>query len=246
MRMGIGVTGYLQATEEQKSWLAPSYEYLRRLDNQYSQKMGFPRSIKLCTTKPSGTLSLLAGVTPGVHPAYSQYYIRRIRFASNSPLVNFARDNGYPVEYVKNFDGTDDLTTYVVEFPVKVPEGTILAKQCTAIQQLEYVKRLQAEWSDNAVSCTVYYKKEELAGIKEWLRANYRNCIKSVSFLLHSEHGFKQAPYEEITREKYEEMASKCKNLQKIDVSYYGNKVTVEDLDMISQGECTTGACPLR
>ena len=70
------------------------------------------------------------------------------------------------------------------------------------IKQLEYVKRLQAEWSDNAVSVTVYYRKEELPELKEWLKANYNEHLKSVSFLLHSEHGFLQAPYEEILKEE--------------------------------------------
>ena len=117
MRMGIGVTGYLQASEEQKSWLDKAYTYLRAYDKEYSSIHGFPTSIKLTTVKPSGTLSLLAGVTPGAHPGYSQYYIRRIRMATDSELTRVARNNGYHVEYVRNFDGTEDHSTVVVSFP---------------------------------------------------------------------------------------------------------------------------------
>jgi hypothetical protein len=153
MRMGIGVTGYLQATEEQRGWLKDCYEYLRGYDKMYSEMMGWPTSVKLTTCKPSGTLSLLGGTTSGVHPAFAQYYIRRIRLSSQSPLVEVAKRNGYHVEPVRNFDGTNDRSTMVVSFPHKVPEGTILAKDCTAVDQLEWVKRLQTEWSDNAVSC---------------------------------------------------------------------------------------------
>ena len=236
MRMGIGVTGYLQATEEQRTWLDLCYVYLREYDNEYSKLAGFPRSIKLTTVKPSGTLSLLAGVTPGAHPAYSQFYIRRIRMASGSPLVRAAKDSGYPVEFVRNFDGTEDHSTEVVSFPCKFPQGTTLAKDMTAIDQLEVIKRLQKEWSDNAVSVTIYYRLHELENIKLWLRGNL-HMVKSVSFLLHNEHGFDQAPLEEITEEKYLEMSSMVKPLVSID------GIGFDDVDI---ADCDTGACPVR
>lgn len=237
MRMGIGVTGYLQATEEQRSWLKDTYVYLREFDKEYSKKHNFPTSIKITTVKPSGTLSLLAGVTPGVHPAYSKYYIRRIRIASNSPLANICRKHGYYSEYQKQFDGSEDKNTVVVSFPCRVPEGTILAKDTTAIQQLEYVKRLQSEWSDNAVSCTVYYKKEELPEIKEWLKKNYNNSVKAVSFLLHNEHGFIQAPLEEITEEQYNEYSKLVKLIESGDVN---------ESDVLDSFECVGGFCPVK
>jgi ribonucleoside-triphosphate reductase len=97
MRMGIGITGYLQASEEQRSWLKETYEELRRYDQDYSHTAGFPTSIKLTTVKPSGTLSLLPGVTPGCHPAYARYLIRRIRVASNHSLVDICRNAGYKI-----------------------------------------------------------------------------------------------------------------------------------------------------
>ena len=237
MRMGIGITGYLQASEEQKSWLRSTYEWLRAYDVQYSKEHGWPISIKLTTTKPSGTLSLLAGVTSGVHPGYSQYFIRRIRMASNSPLVKMCKDHGYPVEYQKNFDGSDDRNTVVVSFPCSYPKGTILAKDVTAIQQLEYVKELQSNWSDNAVSCTVYYRKEELPEIKEWLKNNYNNSIKSVSFLLHKEHGFIQAPFEEISEASYNAMIKRVKPL---------TNVSFNESDINESFECASGVCPVK
>lgn len=237
MRMGIGVTGYLQATPEQRSWLKETYEKLRIYDVQYSAKHGWNTSIKLTTVKPSGTLSLLAGVTPGVHPGYSQHFIRRIRMGSNSNLVNLCRENGYDVEYQRNFDGSEDKNTVVVSFPCKFPEGTVVAKDVTAIDQLNFVKELQANWSDNSVSCTVYYRKEELPAIKEWLKENYNHNTKTVSFLLHNEHGFDQAPYEEISKEKYEELAAKVKPITSVEVK--------ED-DLLDSTECVTGACPIK
>lgn len=237
MRMGIGVTGYLQSTEEQKKWLSPLYEYLRDYDKKYSEERGWPVSIKLTTVKPSGTLSLLAGVTPGVHPGFSQYFIRRIRMSSNSSLSKTCKDAGYKVEFQRNFDGSEDYNTVVVEFPCSYPKNTILAKDVTAIQQLEYVKALQTDWADNAVSCTVYYKKEELPDIKNWLLKNYNDNIKAVSFLLHKEHGFVQAPYEEITEEQYNKMFKRVKPIF---------NVIDETLNIMDNLECEGGHCPVK
>ena len=236
MRMGIGVTGYLQATEEQKSWLSSVYTHLRAYDKEYSRLCGFPTSIKLTTVKPSGTLSLLAGVTPGAHPGYSQYYIRRIRMAADSELVGVCRDNGYHVEYVRNFDGTEDHSTVVVSFPCSFPENTTFANDMSAIDQLEVIKRLQAEWSDNSVSVTIYYRKEELDQIKEWLNENYVN-VKSVSFLLHNEHGFDQAPMEEVSYWKWKEMTESVIPITAL------NQLNMDDIEI---ADCEGGACPVR
>jgi ribonucleoside-triphosphate reductase len=186
--------------------------------------------------KPSGTLSLLPGVTPGCHPAYAGYLIRRVRLAANSSLIEVCRSHGYDVEPQRNFDGTDDHSTYVVSFPFSYPAGTPVARDYTAIQQLEVVARLQREWSDNAVSCTVYYKPEELQSIKDYLAKNYDKNFKSLSFLLHSEHGFDQAPLEEITEDQYNELVAGTKLI----TSVTGN------IEFDSQDECASGVCPIK
>lgn len=236
MRMGIGVTGVLQATEEQKSWLDQAYVDLRAYDKSYSEQHGWPESIKLTTVKPSGTLSLLPGVTPGCHPAYAQYLIRRIRIAANHPLIDACREHGYHTEFQRNFDGSEDHSTVVVSFPFAYPETARLADQMTAIDQLETIKWLQQSWSDNSVSCTVYYRKEELEDIKRYLKKNYRNNHKSLSFLLHSEHGFHQAPLEEITKEQYEEMVANTRL-----ITHFSEQAEFDAAD-----ECATGACPIK
>lgn len=235
MRMGIGITGVLQASEEQRSWLQNAYPILREYDKEYSEKNDMPISIKLTTCKPSGTASLLPGVTPGIHPAYAQFMIRRIRIAANHSLVEVCRKHGYKVEYQRNFDGSDDYSTVVVEFPFAYPKGTVLAKDMTAIDQLKYVKWMQEVWSDNAVSCTVYYKKEELPEIKKYLKENYSSYHKSLSFLLHSEHGFQQAPIEEITEEQYNELV---KNTIPI--------TSIASAEFDSNDECASGVCPIK
>lgn len=236
MRMGIGVTGYLQATEEQRSWLSDCYEKLRKFDEEYSKQHGWPISIKTSTVKPSGTLSLLPGVTPGCHPGYAQYMIRRIRISSNHPLVDVCRQHGYHVEYQVKFDGSRDHTTMVVEFPFAYPEGTVLAKDMSAIDQLNVVKRLQTEWSDNSVSCTVYYTKEQLPEIQKYLLENYNDGFKTLSFLLHSEHGFAQAPFEEISKERYDELIANTKLITK-----FSGEIALD-----TDSECQNGVCPIR
>jgi ribonucleotide reductase alpha subunit len=106
MRLGLGVTGICQSLDK-IDWLDVCYKELRKFDKEWSKERGWNRSIKLTTIKPSGTLSLLAGSTPGVHPAYSKYYTRRIRMSSNDALVSYCRDLGYYVEYAVNFDGSE-------------------------------------------------------------------------------------------------------------------------------------------
>lgn len=235
-RLGLGVTGICQSLHKLE-WLDYCYTELRKFDENWSKFRGWPKSIKISTIKPSGTLSLLAGSTPGVHPAFAKYYIRRVRMSSNDKLIDICKNHGYKVEFVRNFDGTEDHNTMVVEFPCYAGEDSILAKEISAVQQLELVKKMQTLWSDNAVSCTVYYRKEEIPEIKNWLKDNYSNSIKSVSFLLHSDHGFDQAPYEEISEDRYLKISSKIKP-----ISIMQNISS----DLLEGIECEGGACPIR
>ena len=236
-RLGIGITGVLQ-----NNWLSRAedldkvYVNLQDLDASYSRRLGVNKSIKLTTVKPSGTLSLLAGCTPGIHPAYSPYYIRRIRFASNDLLVERCLKNGYRVEPLQNSDGTVNLDTMIVSFPVAVPFDTITAGQLDVIDQIQFQEYVQSFWSDNAVSITCYYRPEELPQIKEYLAKKYTKSIKSISFLLHTDHGYTQAPYEKITEEEYYE---------------YNNAVIPITSGVTSEGsmesvECEGGSCPVK
>lgn len=234
-RMGIGMTGILQASEEQISWLSETYRYLRRFDVKYSHKRDLPRSIKLTTVKPSGTLSLLPGVTAGIHPGFSQYMYRRITIATEHPLTAMCREKGYPVEFKKEFDGSENYGSCIVTFPFKYSEGTILAEEMTAIKQLEWIRKLQTEWSDNSVSCTVYYSSEEIPEIKRYLEKYYKSHHKSLSFMLHQDHGFEQAPFESITKEEYDALVAKVEPITEIDSA-----------DFELNDECVGGMCPVR
>jgi len=123
-----------------------------------------------------------------------------------------------------------------VEFPCEFPDGTILAEHVSAIQQMDLQRTLQEVWADNAVSVTIYIRPGELDDVKEYLRRNWSK-MKSVSFLPHSEHGFDQAPLEEITEEEYRGLSG---------------KVTAGDIDLqggtseMLDDDCVSGACPIR
>lgn len=239
MRMGIGITGVMMSSEEQLSWLDGGYKWLRNYDKEYSKNMGFPESIKLTTVKPSGTLSLLAGVTSGVHPATAgQYYIRRIRISAESPLIEVCKSHGYHVEFQENFDGTLDRTTYVVEFPCKYPDGTISAEDMSVFEQLDTVKFMQKNWSDNSVSVTAYYEKSDLPELKKYIEDNFGSEFKTLSFLLkQGASGFKQLPFEEISKEQYEYLSSLTKPITNIEI----NEEDIEEL-----GACGLGGCPIK
>lgn len=237
-RLGQSITGILQCSDEQVSWLDDAYTHLEDFDAEWSRSINLPKSVRLTTVQPSGTLSLLPGVTPGIHPAYAKFYTRRVRFGSSDPLVEACRKRGYKVQWDIGIDGREDHTRYVVDFPCKSPDGAVLAAEMTAIQQLEWVKKMQTVWADNAVSVTVYYRLEELSEIKDWLSKNYDSSVKSVSFLLHTDHNFPLPPYEETTEEEYNKAVAKIDmSIPLVQRSFDG------ELDM---DNCATGACPIK
>lgn len=236
LRIGMGITGVCQSLDK-LDWLDEVYQSLRKFDKELSKEWGCNESIKITTVKPSGTLSLLGGSTPGVHPAFSEKYIRRVRMSSNDKLVEFCQQIGYKTEYAVNFDGSLNRDTIIVEFPCDAGQNSVLAKNVSAIKQLEIVKKIQSDWADNAVSVTVYYKMEELEEIKQWLKESYKDNIKSVSFLLHSDHGFKQAPYEEIDNETYDSIRDGIKPIELV------KDISGDNLEGV---ECEGGACPIK
>ena len=233
-RIGGSITGICQSFDK-KIWLDTAYNALKKYDEKWSNERGWNKSIKLTVVKPSGTLSLLAGSTPGIHPGFAPYYYRTMRMSSDSLLANYCRERGYKIEYVENFDKSVDRNTIVVYFPISL-KNCLYAKDTSAIKQLELVKEIQTLWSDQAVSVTVYYKLEELEEIREWLRKNYNNSIKSVSFLLHSEHGFSQAVYQEIAEEEYLNAIQKLKPVEM--------NLNVLDKEPLSS-DCEGGSCGL-
>jgi ribonucleotide reductase alpha subunit len=261
MRMGIGVTGVMEMSAEQRLWLKPTARWLDVFDRDvYSPACGFPTSKRLRTVKPSGTLSILAGVTAGAHPAEDYYYLKRMRIASDSPLLAWLRVRGYhiePLEYmVTDEDSGRDLVRYdsrtmVVDFPMSHGDSVVTLNEMTAIDQIKIIQWLQEDWSDNGVSVTVKYRPEELWHVKEYLKLYYKTSIKAISFLLRSNHGFRQAPWTPIT---HQEWLTRVKCIEEatclVSVSALTEQMKALSNDELANEQdddgCVNGVCPRR
>ena len=207
-RIGCSMSGIRQAIDKLGrrqflNWCDQGYDYIQDLDSVYSEWLGIPLSIKTTSVKPSGTVSLLCGATPGIHPPHSAFYIRNIRVSEHSPLLQAARDAGYPTEKDAYADAT-----YVISFPVAT--GCTKGKREYSIwEQISLAADLQRHWADNQVSATVTFSKEEAPEISTVLEV-FEDRLKSISFLpLGDDHGYVQAPYIEINEEQFNELSAR-------------------------------------
>jgi ribonucleotide reductase alpha subunit len=238
-RVGTGITGCLASSLFTPDILDRAYEAIQKENVKYSKELGIPKSIRTTVIKPSGTVSKVLDMNgyEGIHAAYSRYIIQRIRFAANDSLIPLLRNAGHRIEPVKKLDGTLDHGTLVVDFYVKAPDGSPVADEdWDTWKQLDIYKMAQKHWSDQSVSVSVYYNKNEINKIKDWVQDNLKE-VKSISFLCHNDHGFAQAPKEKITKEQFEQLSEKIKPI---------------DIDRIDEGdgldglECEGGICPVK
>jgi hypothetical protein len=232
-RMGISPSGIMDSyhkhgKEKTLEWLRKGYEYVKKMDVEYSANwLHIPASRKLTTVKPEGTTSLLAGVSPGIHYPHDKYYIRRIRISKNSPLCEVLEDHGYRYELERD--------TKVFEFPMMSENFIKSKKDATVEDQFRNAVDLQRDWSDNAVSITVTFKHRisrdsaenplDLQGnivneynpvnpkIKESNMSEVLDCLfkydkylKCISLLPDDPFAYPLMPYESITKEKFDEM----------------------------------------
>ena len=223
-RIGLSQSGIIQSFQKHGrrthlKWCERGYDYITKLDEIYANWLCVPRSKRRTTVKPSGSVSLLPGVTPGIHYEHSEFYLRAIRCAKTSPLVAMHRNAGYKVE--------DDIydqarNTSVIFFPIKAQHFDRAKKSVSMFEQLENAAQMQHSWSDNSVSITVTFQPDEAKDIAHALEL-YESRLKTVSFLPYS-NDYEQAPYTEITEEEYKKA---IKNLKPIDYSRVMND-TVE------------------
>ena len=214
-RIGLSQSGVVQAfnkhgRRQMFEWCDKAYGHVQQLDEEYSDWLCIPRSVRVTSIKPSGTVSLLNGSTPGIHFPEDEYYIRRVRFSKYSELVEILMEHGYNVE-----DDRYSPNTACVDFPVHEKHFTKGKKDISMWEQLEIAAQYQYYWADNSVSITVTFKPEEASQIKNALEM-YESRLKAVSFLRYKETGYEQAPYESITKEKYEELIKNITPITKI------------------------------
>jgi ribonucleoside-diphosphate reductase alpha chain len=182
-----------------------------------ASNIGINPSASVTCVKPSGTVSQLTGVSSGMHPWHSEYYIRTVRGSKGDPISIFLKEIGIPVE--------DDVMkpneTYVFSFPVKAPNGATLRKDLTAIEHLELWMIYQKAWCDHKPSITVSVKDDEWMEVGAWVYKNFDD-LSGISFLPYSDHSYKQAPYQEVGKEEYDELVSRMpKSIRWEDLSFY-------------------------
>lgn len=251
-RMGISITGLAMVIKDDESrekytgWLNRTYKFLREYDIKYSKKHDMNVSIKLTTVKPDGTCSLMSGVTPGCHPAESEYYLRRIRVSSDLPLLKSGIVTGYSTEFEENMDGSRNKQTTVITYPQKIPHGALSYKHVTLRDQFEINAFCQKYWADNAVSMTIRFDEDELDELKQ-LVYEFFGKIKTVSFLhiLKENHNFPQPPYEEITKEVYEGLMKKVNSVKR-KVNHMYLRTSWNDEKFLAESECKKGTCGVR
>ena len=214
-RIGCSVSGVAQfitehGMEELRNWLESGYDTIQSWDCMYSDWFAVPKSIKTTSVKPSGTVSLLVGATPGMHYPESRFYIRRMRLSKHSELIEPLKKANYKLEPAF---GSED-TTMVVEVPVDVGEGIRTAAELSVWEQFSLAAFLQRHWADNQVSCTATFDPETEADQLSHVLNYFQYRLKGISLLPRHELGaYKQMPYEAIDEKTYNKMISKLGKL---------------------------------
>ncbi len=229
-RIGLSQSGVVQAFNKfgrraMYDMCDKAYEHVKHLDEEYSNWLCIPKSVRMTSIKPSGTVSLLNGSTPGIHFPESEHYIRRIRFSNTSKLLPDLEKAGYKIEEDKY-----SPNTVCVEFPVHEPHYEKSKKDVSIWEQLEIAAQYQHYWADNSVSVTVSFTPSEASQIKGALEM-YESRLKAVSFLRYEETGYEQAPYEAITEREYEKISKTIKPIQRFhfDEGGVGSKFCTND-----------------
>ena len=227
--LGVSLTGQMDnhAVLSSEALKALKSRVLR-ISRKASGILGTKMPAATTCVKPSGTVSQLVDSASGVHPRYSEYYIRRYRISANDPLFMMMKDAGI-VCHPENGQTKETANTWVLEFPVKSPEGCVTRKDVTALDQLKHYKNLQHNWCEHNASMTVYVRDDEWFEVGNWVYQNW-DIINGVSFLPYDGGKYKLAPYEEIDVHSYERL---IKGLPLIDY----NKLSNYELEDQTQGK---------
>jgi len=209
-------------------------------NRRYAKRFGIKPSTCITCVKPSGNGSQLFDSASGMHPRHAKYYIRRVRIEGHNPLKKLLEDEGVPC--VPEVGQTrDTATTWVLEFPIKAPDGAIVKNDLTAHQQLEYWKSLKENYCEHNPSVTITVDSNEWMAVGDWVYQNW-HLVGGLSFLPKSDHVYQLAPYEEITRDQYMERAL---NFPTIDFA----KLVLYESEDKTQGSkeyaCVAGVCEI-
>jgi ribonucleoside-triphosphate reductase len=229
--LGVSLTGicdhYLLGKDspDLEKWLTEMRDVAIKTNKEWADKLGINQSTAITCVKPSGTVSQLVDSASGIHPRFSKHYIRRVRSDKKDPLAQYMTAAGFPVE-----DDVMSKSSLVFSFPIKSPQGSTTVKQVGAMEQLKLWKKYQDYWCEHKPSITVYYTDDEFLQVAQWIWENF-DTVSGISLLPVSDHVYQQAPYEDITAEKYEELLA----AMPVDVNW-------DDLEHFEKEDTTTGS----
>lgn len=239
--LGVSLTGQLDCDVVQnENVLLTLKEETIKVNKEYAARFGINESLAITCCKPSGSVSILVNSSSGIHPRYAPYYIRRVRISSSDTLFKMMRDQGWP-HSPEIGQSEENATTYVLDFPVKSPDSSITRNDMTAIQQLEYWKKVKINYCEHNPSFTCYVGDDEWFKVGNWVYENW-DIIGGVSFLPRDGGIYQLAPYEEISKEKYEELVSKLPKIDFSQILVYENEDNTEGSKELA---CVGGSCEL-
>ncbi len=207
------------------TWLEEMRDVSIKTNKEWAEKLGVNQSVAITCVKPSGTVSQLVDSASGIHPRFSKHYIRRVRSDKKDPLALYMEQAGFPVE-----NDVMSASSVVFSFPVKAPESSTCVKEVGAMEQLALWKTYQNHWCEHKPSVTVYYTDSEYLQVAQWIWENFDMC-SGISLLPTSDHVYQQAPYEDISAEKYDEL-----------VAAMPQNVNWEELSQFEKEDNTTGS----
>ena len=242
--LGVSLTGIMdnvltngkKGKEQTSRLLEELREEAVRTNKEWAEKIGIPRSAAITCVKPSGTVSQLVDSASGIHARHNPYYIRTVRADNKDPLCQFMKDAGFPNEP----DVTKPQHTTVFSFPMKSPNKAVCRMDMTAIEQLELWKLYQEYWCEHKPSVTISVKENEWMEVGNWVWDNFDN-ISGISFLPFSEHTYRQAPYQDCSKEEFNEaLKAMPKN---VDWSKLGDYEAQDYTAGAQTAACAAGGC---
>jgi ribonucleoside-triphosphate reductase len=237
--LGVSITGYYDnEIVRNDANLDSLREEAVKANKVYAAKLGVNESTAITCVKPHGNSGQLLGVGSGMHPWYAKYYIRRVRISVNDPLLQLAKDQGVPMFPEVGYS-TATATTMVLEFPIKAPDGAIVAEDVSALTMLEEWKRLKIHFTEHNPSVTIYVGDDEWLSVANFVYDNWE-IVGGLSFLPRNDHVYQLAPYEEITEDEYEKRAAALGSLD------FSKLVVYEQQDQTTGAKelaCVAGVC---
>ncbi len=239
--LGVSITGQWDCPAVRKP------EVMRKLkaeaikvNKEFAKRFGIGESTAITCVKPSGTLSQTVDCSSGMHPRHSKFYIRRIRISATDSLFKMLKDQGVPY-HPEVGQSPDSATTFVLEFPVKAPSGSIFRDDLTAIQQLEYWKMVKENYTEHNPSITISVGNDEWIAVANWVYENW-DMVGGLSFLPREDMVYKLAPYETIDEKTYKELA---KRLEHVDYSKIITYEKQNETDLKKELACVAGVCEI-